>query len=1124
MPAVGTAVAGFLGLGGTIAGAVVAGAVNLGISFGLSYLAQALAPPPAGAATAGYSGEVQVGGNVPRSFIYGQYATYGSLAYVGTWGEDGSTPNAYLVQVIPVSDLPVGGLAGMLVDGGVVTFDPNASQTGKGYPVPEYKKSDKDHLWVRFHDGNQVAADDYLVNKFSTGTRPWTSAAVGTGIAYLVVTSLATGNLFTGIPKVRAVVDGIALYDVRNDDTAGGDGDERWSDPSTWSPSPSNPAVVAYNLMRGIRYGGQWFYGLQTVSAAQLPFSSWAAAANECDLTVTNADESTAKQYVVGGEVTVSVEPGQELTAIFMGCNGRMADAWGTYKMHVGAASAPVLAFNDEDLLSSESQTLTPFPELENTINGVTATFISPEDGWELKDLPPRYSPDYEAEDGGRRLIASVQYTRVTSNQQGQRLMLSALQEERRARRHALPIGPSMFILEPLDYVAFSSARNGYVDKLFRVDLIEENEKRDQIIYLLEVDPSDYDYNPSTDEKPLPDGDITIVRPPAQAVRDWTVSGVAVPGDTGAVPGLRFTWGVVDSDVDIDEVQFQVRLASDQTLVLAGSTPFVDAGVLDVTQNLRPITNYEARARFSSTSGRDFSWSSWLPATTPAGSVTQSDLDAAFAALIRRATDATPLLSLRADLDTLAGALASQVSVIKENMGQVLSGVGARYAENKSLAEIAQTAAATANSAMAEIFGTVFASTAAGEAEATMRFVATSGTDGVAAQISLQVRATAQDTFEDAGILIQAGVASIGGGSQIILDAARIIFRDSNGVYSDLDATFLKIGGDVPSVAIVSSQIIPDLRDRHQAYQTLVTGAAEVQPPLGLIKGDRWSHFFRQDGTGHTITFKSPDFVTASVVDTGADVITKVDFQCLNDDPPTIFASDFTHGSVTLAPWVFGSHPTAKNTVKTFNPLSIASAGDLLVAFCFFVGYADSPGDGLTAGNPLPTLSSPAGWTIINSQTGHYTKSQGHAGRYDHVGSICHIIAKRLTAADNANLPNIFSNNEGARFEFLRFTGGASGSAIQKVQGFGSGGQSLNMAISSEQNALIVLAGSCAFRTSGTTSLTMTNKDNDYSGNDGVQCFTHIAYKIYNTSPVDETIAMTDSGDANNLVAAAYRI
>lgn len=1131
MGAVVGAVGAFFGGLGSL-GIVGSTIVRVGIAFGLSYLARALAPKPAatGSAGGGFNGKLQAGGAVSRSFIFGRYATAGSLVYANTWGSDGSTPNAYLVQVIALSDLPVKGLVGLIVNGAAVTFDPEASQSGNGYAIPEYQKDGKSYLWVRFHDGRQGAADSYLTGKFgSDADRPWTSAAKGDGVAYAIVTSRVNASLFSGVPTFKFVLDGISLYDIRNDTTAGGDGAERWADQSTWSAAPRNNAVVAYNLFRGIRYAGAWVYGLQTVGAAQLPLSPWAAAANECDVTVTNGDETTSKQYECGGEIAFSAAPGTEIEAIFTGCNGRLAEAGGIYKPHVGAAGSAVLSFDDGAILSTEQQTFTPFPSLDQAVNGVTATFISPADGWVEKDLPPRYDSAFEAEDGGRRSLANVQYTRVTSGEQGQRLMLSALQEARRARKHVLVLPPSAFVLEPLDFISFTSARNGYFNKLFRVDRIDDGANLDQVLYLTEVDPADYDYDPDVDELPLSQGSIAIVRPPAQAIRDWAVAGVLIPADGGgSVAGLRLTWSIGDDDVDIDQVLFEVRLASDSSIVLRGSTPFISAGALDISQNIRPSTNYEARARFSSASGRDFSWSGWLPATTPAGgSVSEADLDASLAAALRRAIDNTPLLSIRADLDTLAGALASQIATIHENMGQILNGVGARYGENKAAAEIAQTAAATANAAMAQIFGSVFASTNAGESEALMRFVASSSTeDGVVASIELQVRATVQDTFVSAGISIQAGAFDAGATSRILFSADQIYFTTPSGSVK-FSAFQLKVGGAAPVMAINAGHIKPDLTTLKGTHYCLVTGGITVDlPDEAPLDWQEFTLVLEQDSSGgHSINFASGWGGDTGSIDTGAGYTNFLLCQVAQRDPIKIVVLSCV--SINLSMTNFSYAGKYAVNAGSLNPITDAggSAGDKMVVVGHYsIDIVNTPPStfGGDAGS-WPGVNTPSGWALVASQRGTSNNGvSGTSGTREGWYSGVAIWTKTLAGGEGSTAfltsPS-YGSRKTLRLCAYRFTGGAGLTGVE-IYGQSTDSQPTLQALNAgDQRAPQILVSACVGG-SGLPSFTTSPSSPDATD---AGSYGRSMVKVVNSSPVDVNFRCSDAGNMNTLLSLVLR-
>ena len=77
---------------------------------------------------------------MPRSFGLGQHMTAGSLVYANYWGNGGETPNAYLTQVIAVSDLPREQLLEVWVGGEKVTLA-GPVDAAMGQSVAEYHSS-----------------------------------------------------------------------------------------------------------------------------------------------------------------------------------------------------------------------------------------------------------------------------------------------------------------------------------------------------------------------------------------------------------------------------------------------------------------------------------------------------------------------------------------------------------------------------------------------------------------------------------------------------------------------------------------------------------------------------------------------------------------------------------------------------------------------------------------------------------------------------------------------------------------------------------------------------------------------------------------------------------------------
>ncbi len=617
-----TAIGAFLTSGTLLAKLVV----GLALQIGASLLQKALAkrqPEP------GISGQLRVGGNNSFSFIVGNYATAGSLDYVGTWGRSGKTPNAYLTQVITLSDMVQGDLGSRFyINNELCEIDFEATPVDQGYPVLEYRRNGRDYMWVKLLDGTQTVADAFLVDKFgSDAERPWSSDMVGSGSTVVVLTALMNRELMTAMPVGRYEPTALPLYDPRKDDTVGGDGDHRWGQPATYE-STANPIVIIYNILRGIYVDGEKVYG-PGISASRLPLASWFAAMNECDVptivadAVGEVDPIYEPQFSCGYEIKVAEhEPADVIEELLKSCNGQYSDTGGICRVHVGAPGLPVMFMTDDDWVVTDPQEFEPFKGLEQTFNGATATYPDPAAAWEMKDAPQRLFPDYEEEDDGRILLADFQFNAVSSPTQVQRLMLSMVRDGRRVRSHRGTLPPVAFGLEPLDTVSWTSARNGYEDKLFTVSSKDEMTNVNQGVALQEVDPSDYSWTPGTDKLPWSVGPINPRWPAPIPVAGWSVVASSINDESGTPRRPAIDLYAPGDNDDVRAIQIEVRNGEDE-LVFSGESPYGDVLGDGQVKTFRlsgqwclPDQPYTVRGRFLPHSGRELLWTGWMPVTT----------------------------------------------------------------------------------------------------------------------------------------------------------------------------------------------------------------------------------------------------------------------------------------------------------------------------------------------------------------------------------------------------------------------------------------------------------------------------------------------------------------------------
>lgn len=614
------------------AGAFQAFIVQTALSVGLSVLARAIKGKPAQARPAGIVTEVTTsGGTTPQKFILGRYATAGQLiAPPMSYGTSGQTPRAYLVYVIAISAIPGVTLSRVVVDDAYVALGAPGANWGR--PATGDLAG---HAWIDFKDGTQTSVHPDLLAAFSGDPdRPWSTAMVGPGTVYAVCRWQYNRELFNGLPAARFECLGIPLYDPRADSSVGGSGAQRWATPSTWTQTV-NPAVMIYNILRGIRLPDGTIWGGEA-AAEDLPFANWVAAMNECDVAVPALGGGSEVQYRAGMEVSIDTPPADVIEELLKTCAGQIVEFGGAWKIRCGAPGIAILNITDDDVIATSAEDYEPFPGLSDTFNGITATYPEPESLWESKEAPPRYSSTWEAQDGGRRLVAALSLSACPYPGQVQRLMGQGIADHRRFRSHRLTLPPDAAVLEPLDTIAWTSSRNGYASKVFEVTgMVDNLGTLNQQLMLRERDSADYSWTGGA-YLASPIAAPGVTRPASQSVPDWSVSAATISdGSSDRRPAITLQW---DPSVAIDArgIVWELRRAGVAGVVTTGTFATNSAGLVRLTEGLLAATSYEVRARLIV--DRPTDWTAWTVVTTTDVRLGLLDLNGAKRQLINPTT------------------------------------------------------------------------------------------------------------------------------------------------------------------------------------------------------------------------------------------------------------------------------------------------------------------------------------------------------------------------------------------------------------------------------------------------------------------------------------------------------
>lgn len=635
--------------------ATVAGRLLTSVAIGALQYGIAKMQAKASASNGGITTEQTLtGGTNPVFFQMGKYMTAGQMIAPELTHND----DKYLTYVIAVSSLAKTQLSRLMINGAYATVSETSPHADYGKRiVGTYLASSEEitgvdaqgspvvsdvidnYAWIKWYDGTQTTADAMMLSKYgSHPTWPWSSDMIGRDMTYAILTFRAKSSIFSSKPTVAFEVLGIPLYDPSKDTTAGGSGTQRWATPSTWAPS-NNPMVQAYNLLRGVTIVSGKIYGGQS-AASDLPLDIWIEAINKCHLD----DGAGSPTYRCGIEVFVDDEPASVLEEIAKSCAAEYADVGGVWEVQVGDPPLAEYFFTDDDVIVTQDQSTSLFDGdlTASVFNAASATYPEPLIGWQRKDSPLVQFADFQAQDLGKPLKASMTFPTVPYPDQVQRLSSIYVKNSRKTRQHQFALPPAAAFLSPMRAVSFTSTENSYSGKLFKISRIADDLlSMVQAVELVEVDPTDYDFDPG-DAVPTVPAPITPPATTMPTVLSFVADPYTVLDGSGnpKKPAVRLSWSTSNFSDRITTLEWQVRVNGTTVVSISGSTSAVTLGYVILTDGVTQKVVYQARVRYRTKDGAG-GWTAWATVTAPAVKVPTEDLADSFAALLAAGPDNT---------------------------------------------------------------------------------------------------------------------------------------------------------------------------------------------------------------------------------------------------------------------------------------------------------------------------------------------------------------------------------------------------------------------------------------------------------------------------------------------------
>jgi len=369
----------------------------------------------------------------PHRVIYGRAQVSGTMVYGTVTGDDPK----YLHMVIVLSGRELTSIGQIYLNDKPILAeeeDANGNVIAGDYA---------NHVRIKRHLGSpDQLADADLVAEM--GGVEWTNDHRLRGRAYIYVRLKQNREVFaTGVPNIKADVQGHAVYDPRSGQTV-------WSD---------NAALCALDYLR-------WSGGIGSPDS-EIDMASWIAAANACDEAV-SLGGSTQPRYTCNGTFTVDRQPIAVLEEIKSAMAGAVVWTMGHWEGYAGVAAPATGAISESDFRGSIQYRNKP--GRDGRFNAVRGTFTDPQDHWQPTDFVQVANALYQQEDGGEAIYRDIALPFTTNRIEAQRIAKVELETHRQGLTATLrlKLGPGLK-LKPWQVVTVTVPTLGWNGKRFRI-------------------------------------------------------------------------------------------------------------------------------------------------------------------------------------------------------------------------------------------------------------------------------------------------------------------------------------------------------------------------------------------------------------------------------------------------------------------------------------------------------------------------------------------------------------------------------------------------------------------------------------------------------------------------------
>ena len=506
--------------------------------------------------------------------VYGERLIGGTRVFVETSGTD----NTYLYICLVLAEGEINDITEIRVDDKAVTW---ASDLADNTAVEvnnsdsNFYKDSESLIRVEPHYGSDGQSASSLLSTLSS----WGSNHKLSGLAYLAIRFKWNQDVFAGVPKIQAKVQGkkvVTLASNLSEQTAS---------------FSTNPAFCLLDYLRNTRYGK----GLAT---SEIDLQSFYDASQVCVTQVTPySGGSDINIFDTNTAVDTSASIIANVREFLKGCRGYLPYTAGKYQLIIETTGSASITLTEDSIVGGYNLVS---PDKNSKFNRVICSFVNPDRNFQIDEVqfPPiddsgLSSADRHATmktaDGGFLLEGRFDFKTITSKYQAEEMAEIILRRSRDALSLSINVAFNSYDLAIGDIVNITHSSLGFSAKPFRVLSMTFNEDFTVGLGLVEHQDAHYTWATKTQATAVPSTTLPnpfVVQPPASvtltdqliAYNDGTVI-VALDVAIGASP---------DSFVDYYQVEYKLSTESDFKIHSQGSGLFqrvlnvIDQKVYDV--------------------------------------------------------------------------------------------------------------------------------------------------------------------------------------------------------------------------------------------------------------------------------------------------------------------------------------------------------------------------------------------------------------------------------------------------------------------------------------------------------------------------------------------------------------